>query len=51
MKPLQMREHTAQLSRDCQTQYQQAFVDGKLNALSCSTTFEMGVDVGGLETV
>ena len=51
MKPLQMREHTAQLSRNCQTQYQQAFVDGKLNALSCSTTFEMGVDVGGLETV
>lgn len=51
MKPLQMREHTAQLSRDCQTKYQQAFVDGKLNALSCSTTFEMGVDVGGLETV
>lgn len=51
MKLLQMREHTAQLSRDCQTQYQQAFVEGKLNALSCSTTFEMGVDVGGLETV
>lgn len=51
MKPLQMREHTAQLSRDSQTRYQQAFVDGKLNALSCSTTFEMGVDVGGLETV
>lgn len=51
MKPLQMKEHTAQLSRDCQTQYQKAFVDGKLNALSCSTTFEMGVDVGGLETV
>lgn len=51
MNPLQMREHTAQLSRDCQTQYQQAFVDGKLNGLSCSTTFEMGVDVGGLETV
>lgn len=51
MKPLQMREHTAQLSRNCQTKYQQAFVEGKLNALSCSTTFEMGVDVGGLEMV
>jgi len=51
MKPLQMREHTAQLSRNCQTKYQQAFVEGKINALSCSTTFEMGVDVGGLETV
>lgn len=51
MKPLQMREHTAQLSRNAQTQYQQAFVEQKINALSCSTTFEMGVDVGGLETV
>lgn len=51
LQPLQIREHTAQLSRDCQTKYQQAFVEGKLNALSCSTTFEMGVDVGGLETV
>lgn len=27
------------------------FVNGKINALSCSTTFEMGVDVGSLETV
>ena len=51
MLPLQVKEHTAQLSRNRQTQYQQAFVDGKINALSCSTTFEMGVDVGGLETV
>ena len=51
MQPLQVKEHTAQLSRNRQTQYQQAFVDGKINALSCSTTFEMGVDVGGLETV
>jgi hypothetical protein len=51
MKPLQIKEHTAQLSRNRQTQYQQAFVEKKINALSCSTTFEMGVDVGGLETV
>lgn len=51
MQPLQVKEHTAQLSRDRQTKYQEAFVGGKINALSCSTTFEMGVDVGGLETV
>ena len=51
MKPLYIKEHTAQLSRDQQTTYQKAFVDKKLNALSCSTTFEMGVDVGSLETV
>ena len=51
MQPLQMKEHTAQLSRNRQSVYQDAFVNGKINALSCSTTFEMGVDVGGLETV
>lgn len=51
MLPLQMKEHTAQLSRNRQSVYQDAFVNGKINALSCSTTFEMGVDVGGLETV
>ena len=50
-EPLFIKEHTAQLSKDQQTQYQEAFVQRKINALSCSTTFEMGVDVGGLETV
>ena len=51
MKPLYIKEHTAQLSKDQQTLYQEAFVNKKINALSCSTTFEMGVDVGSLETV
>ena len=51
MKPLFIREHTAQLSRDMQSKYQQDFIDKKLNALSCSTTFEMGVDIGSLETI
>ena len=51
MKPLYIKEHTAQLSRQQQTVYQEAFVNKKINALSCSTTFEMGVDVGSLETV
>ena len=46
-----MKEHTAQLSRDQQTIYQNAFVQKKISALSCSTTFEMGVDLGSLETV
>ena len=48
---LQIKEHTAQLSKIQQEAYQKAFVDKKINALSCSTTFEMGVDVGTLETV
>lgn len=51
MAPLHMKEHTAQLSKDAQLKYQEAFVKQQLNALSCSTTFEMGVDVGSLETV
>lgn len=51
MEPLRIKEHTAQLSKDQQKNYQQAFIDKKINALSCSTTFEMGVDLGDLETV
>ncbi|MBN8208917.1 DEAD/DEAH box helicase [Bacillus sp. NTK071] len=51
--PMKMttKEHTAQLSSTQATLYQQEFIDGKVNVLSCSTTFEMGVDVGGLESV
>lgn len=51
MKPLHIREHTAQLGRKEQRKYQEMFVKKELNALSCSTTFEMGVDVGDLETI
>ena len=51
MKPLYIKEHTAQLAKEQQTKYQEAFVNQRINALSCSTTFEMGVDVGTLETV
>lgn len=51
MKPLHIKEHTAQLGREQQQQYQELFVKKAINALSCSTTFEMGVDVGDLETV
>lgn len=51
MQPLHIKEHTAQLGREEQQKYQEMFVNKELNALSCSTTFEMGVDVGDLETV
>ena len=51
MHPFYIKEHTAQLAKDQQTRYQEAFVNKSINALSCSTTFEMGVDVGSLETV
>ncbi|MDY5401032.1 MAG: DEAD/DEAH box helicase [Erysipelotrichaceae bacterium] len=49
--PLLIKEHTAQLSREEGLEYQKMFEKNKIHALSCSTTFEMGVDVGELETV
>ncbi len=49
--PLKVKEHTAQLSSDQAKKYQDAFVKKDINILSCSTTFEMGVDIGDLETV
>ncbi len=51
MHSLLMLEHTAQLSRKTAQEYQQRFEKNEIHALSCSTTFEMGVDVGELETV
>ena len=51
LRPLRVKEHTAQLNRDKAYEYQQDFKDKKIDVLSCSTTFEMGVDVGSLETV
>lgn len=49
--PLRVKEHTAQLRKEKLTQYQRDFIDQKYNALSCSTTFEMGIDIGSLSTV
>lgn len=46
-----IQEHTAQLDRKRAKEYQLAFKNKKINILSCSTTFEMGIDIGGLETV
>lgn len=49
--PLVAKEHTAQLTSIHATRLQNDFDAGKVNLLSCSTTFEMGVDVGQLEAV
>lgn len=46
-----IQEHTAQLDRKQAKEYQIDFKNKKINILSCSTTFEMGIDIGGLETV
>jgi hypothetical protein len=45
------KEHTAQLLSTEAATVQKEFLDGRVNVLSCSTTFELGVDVGSLETV
>lgn len=45
------REHTAQLSKKEASETQQKFIDGEINVLSSSTTFELGVDVGELQAV
>lgn len=51
ISPLVAREHTAQLDSDTALKYQEQFRKKQINVLSCSTTFEMGVDLGSLETV
>lgn len=49
--PMRIEEHTAQLKGEEAAEIQEKFVKGKVNVLSCSTTFELGVDVGELEAV
>jgi ATP-dependent helicase YprA (DUF1998 family) len=49
--PLSAREHTAQWGAKEAARIQREFITGKVNVLSCSTTFELGVDVGDLQSV
>ena len=49
--PLVAREHTAQWTGLEASDIQQRFLAGQVNVLSCSTTFELGVDVGALSAV
>lgn len=51
LAPFYIREHTAQIEKDNARRYQEQFLNGEVNALSCSTTFEMGVDIGSLESI
>ena len=49
--PLDIEEHTAQLSSKKAREIQSAFIKGDVNVLSCTTTFELGVDVGDLRAI
>lgn len=44
-------EHSAQQNKNKLKQIEKEFNAGKINILSCSTTMEMGVDIGGISEV
>ena len=48
---LRAEEHTAQIEREQARLFQEDFEKGRIHFLSCSTTFELGVDLGDLDTI
>jgi len=45
------REHTAAIAGEIRSAIEEDFKVGEVNLLSCTTTMEMGVDLGNLESV
>jgi hypothetical protein len=48
---IRVEEHTAQLNHEKARSFQRDFRDGRIQVLSSSTTFELGVDLGDLDVV
>ncbi len=46
-----VKEHTAAINNRIREQLEREFKDGQVSLLSCSTTMELGVDIGELEAV
>lgn len=53
LRPIAMtvQEHTAQVTTAEASSIQDRFIRGEVNVLSCSTTFELGVDIGEIQAV
>ncbi len=52
-RPRRLRalEHTAQIDQDTRAKREQEFKNGRIEALVCSPTLELGVDIGSLYSV
>jgi hypothetical protein len=48
---MRVEEHTAQLDKEKARKFQREFREGKIHVLSCSTTFELGVNLGDLDAI
>lgn len=51
LPPYIAAEHSAQQSKNRLREYTEAFRNNNVNVLHCSTTMEMGVDIGDIEVV
>lgn len=46
-----VEEHTAQIDKEKAREFQNDFKKNRIDVLSCSTTFELGVDLGDLDVI
>ena len=51
IKPIEGREHTGQINNEKRKQREEEFRDGKIGALFCSPTMELGIDISDLSIV